>query len=234
LRRIFVVGNRACAFTIFPITTILVILGKSVIEVWLGAKYVSQAYPVLMILIFPHTLMLMQQASPRVLFGMSKHGKLAIVTLIEGMANLVLSILLVRPYGIQGDALGTAIPMLGTFLFFMPWHLCSRLGVRMTTYLRQAYLLPLALCLPLATTLVLLRRWHVPHTYRQLIPQLLLGGLVYAIGIGWVYWSDRGLKTGDLGAAPGTIVLEPIPATAQEYSDEVKPDEDSNLVDTTQ
>jgi O-antigen/teichoic acid export membrane protein len=219
LRKIFVVGNRACAFTIFPITTFFVILGKSIIEVWLGAKYVSQAYPVLMILIFPHTLMLMQQASPRILFGMSKHGKLAIVTLIEGVANLVLSILLVRRWGIQGDAIGTAIPMLGTFLLFMPWHLCSRLGVRMTTYLRQAYLLPLTLCVPLATTLVLLQRWHVPHSYRQLIPQLLIGGAVYAIGIGWVYWNDLGLKTGDLGATPGSVVLEPIPATAQEISE---------------
>lgn len=219
LRKIFVVGNRACAFTIFPITTFFVILGKSIIEVWLGAKYVSQAYPVLMILIFPHTLMLMQQASPRILFGMSKHGKLAIVTLIEGVANLVLSILLVRHWGIQGDAIGTAIPMLGTFLLFMPWHLCSRLGVRMTTYLRQAYLLPMMLCVPLATTLVLLQRWHVPHTYRQLIPQLLIGGTVYAIGLAWVYWNDLGLKTGDLGAAPGSVVMESIPATTQDISE---------------
>ena len=36
LRKIFVVGNRACAFTIFPITTLFVIMGKSIIEVWLG------------------------------------------------------------------------------------------------------------------------------------------------------------------------------------------------------
>ena len=105
----------------------------------------------------------------------------------------------------------------------------------MTAYLRQAYLLPFMLCVPLAATLVLLQRWVVPHTYRQLIPQLLIGGAVYAIGLGWVYWNDLGLKTGDLGATAGSIVLEPIPAVTQDYSENVKPNEERpNLVDTTQ
>jgi len=198
LRKIFVVGNRVCAFTIFPITTCFVLLGRSIIEVWLGKQYVAQAYPVLLTLIFPHTLMLMQAASPRILFGIGKHGKLAIVTLIEGIANLILSVLLVRPWGILGDAMGTAIPLLGTFLIFMPWHLCSRLGIRLPAYVRQAYLLPLMICAPLAAVLLLMQRWMVPHTYRQLIPQLLIGGLVYGSCLGWAYFSDRALHAGDL------------------------------------
>jgi hypothetical protein len=39
LREIVLVGNRACAFIIFPIAAVLTILGKSVIEVRVGAKY---------------------------------------------------------------------------------------------------------------------------------------------------------------------------------------------------
>lgn len=220
LRKIFVVGNRACAFTIFPITTMFVILGKSIIEVWLGKKYVAQGYPILMILIIPHTLMLMQQASPRILFGMSKHGKLAWVALIEGVSNLVLSILLVRPLGIRGDALGTAIPLLGTFLLFMPWHLCSRLGVRITTYLREAYLLPLMLCVPLASVLLLMRRWVIPHTYRQIIPQLLVAGIVYGLGLGWAYRSDRMLRTRALIPSPVALPLEPVASGVENFPEE--------------
>jgi O-antigen/teichoic acid export membrane protein len=217
LRKIFVVGNRACAFTIFPITTLFVILGKSIIEVWLGKQYVAQAYPVLLVLIFPHTLMLMQNASSRILFGISKHGKLAIVTLIEGVANLVLSILLVRRYGIIGDAWGTAIPLLGTFLFFMPWHLCSKLGVRISTYVRDAYLLPLLLCVPLTVVLVLMQRWRAPHSYRQLIPQLLVGGLVYGLGLGWAYITDRALHTGDLSGPTAA----PMPVDVERFAEDV-------------
>jgi len=221
LRKIFIVGNRACAFTIFPITVFFVILGKSIIGVWLGQKYVSQAYPVLIILILAHTLMLMQSASGRILFGMSKHGKLAVVSLIEGVANLGLSILLVRPFGIMGDALGTAIPLLGTYVLFMPWHLCNRLGVRMWTYLRQAYQLPLLLCTPLAVVLLLLQRWVVPHSYRELIPQLLIGGIVYGLGLAWAYFSNRALHAANISTPAAVVQLDPISPAVESYSEDV-------------
>src|ERR1043166_1625983 len=221
LRKIFIVGNRACAFTIFPITVFFVILGKSIIGVWLGQKYVAQAYPVLIILILAHTLMLMQSASGRILFGMSKHGKLAVVSLIEGVANLGLSILLVRPFGIMGDALGTAIPLLGTYVLFMPWHLCNRLGVRMWTYLRQAYQLPLLLCAPLAMVLLLLQRWVVPHSYRELIPQLLIGGIVYGVGLAWAYFSNRALHAANISTPAAVVQLDPITPAVESYSEDV-------------
>lgn len=218
LRKIFVAGNRACAFTALPITAVFIILGKSIIEVWVGKTYVAQGYPVLLILTIPYTLMLVQSASGRILFGMGKHGKLAVVTLIEGAANLVLSILLVRPFGIIGDAIGTAIPLAGTFLLFMPFHLCSRLGIRVTTYLRQAYVLPLMLCAPMAVVLVLMQHWFVAHTYRQLAVQLLAGGLAYAVCVGWAYGTNRALHVGDLAPSAGKLMPEmpPIPPAFDE------------------
>ncbi len=212
LRKIFVVGNRACAFTMLPITAVFVILGKSIIEVWVGNKYVAQAYPVLLTLIFPYTLMLAQSTSGRLLFGISKHGKLAVVTLIEGSANLILSILLVRPYGIIGDALGTAIPLLGTYILFMPFHLCSRLGIRVSTFLREAYVLPLTLSMPMVATLLLMRHWFVAHTYRTLAMQLLAGGVVYGASCAWAYATGKALHAGNLGPLaehdqPGTVAI---------------------------
>jgi O-antigen/teichoic acid export membrane protein len=222
LRKIFVAGNRACAFTAFPITAVFIILGKSIIEVWVGKKYVAQGYPVLLILIIPYTLMLIQAASGRVLYGMSKHGKLAIATLIEGVSNLILSILLVRRYGIPGDALGTAIPLLGTYVLFMPYHLCSILGVRIWTYLRQAYLLPLMLCTPLVIVLLLMQRWFVAHTYRQLALHLLAGGSVYAACIAWGYFSNKAFHVGELVPSAERLVgVTGIPVAVETYEEEI-------------
>jgi O-antigen/teichoic acid export membrane protein len=215
LRKIFVVGNRACAFTTLPITAIFIILGKSLIEVWVGKRYVAQGYPILLILTIPYTLMLVQSASGRILFGMGKHAKLAVVTMIEGVANLALSIMLVRPYGIMGDAIGTAIPLAGTFLAFMPFHLCSLLGIRMGTYLRQAYVLPLILCAPMAAVLVLMQHyWGMPHTYRQLAVQLLAGGLTYVVCVGWAYATDRALHVVELVPSAEKLVSEVSPLAA--------------------
>ena len=191
LRKIFVAGNRACALIILPMAAILIILGKSVIEAWVGARYVAMSYPVLLVLLIPSTVMLAQGASSRILYGMAKHKTLAVVTLMEGCANLFLSILLVRRFGILGDAVGTAIPLACTSLFFIPRHLCRVLNLRIGIYLRQAFLLPVMLCGPLVAVLLLMRHWFAAHNYFQLTIQLLVGAVVYGVGLLWAIWTRR-------------------------------------------
>ncbi|HVI07317.1 MAG TPA: oligosaccharide flippase family protein [Candidatus Binatia bacterium] len=200
VRKILILGNRACAFIIFPITAILTILGKSVIEAWVGPKYVAASYPVLLVLLYPMTLMLAQSASGRTLWGLAKHRTWAYVVLVEGVSNLVLSVLLVRPYGILGDAIGTAIPLTCSMIFFLPHHLCRLLGIKLRTYLQRAYLLPLVLCAPLIATLLLLQRWFVPHRLRELLVQLVIAGAVYGAGLAWAFWAGRAWDVGHLTA----------------------------------
>jgi O-antigen/teichoic acid export membrane protein len=185
LRSIFIAGNRACALIVFPICAGLILLGKSVIQIWMGAKYVPASYPILLILLIPTTLRMAQATSSRILFGMARHRILAVVIFAEGIANLVLSVLLVRPYGIIGDAMGTAIPLTITCLFFLPQHLCGILGLRLRTYLVKAYGAPFLLCLPMAACLILLQRWFVPHKLLGLAVQAGLAGALYA---GLVYY----------------------------------------------
>jgi O-antigen/teichoic acid export membrane protein len=200
LRKIFVLGNRACAFIILPISAILTILGKSVIEAWVGPKYVAASYPVLLILLFPTTLMLAQSVSGRTLWGLAKHKTLAWVVMAEGIANLILSIILVRRYGIIGDAIGTAIPLICTQVLFIPGHLCRLLGLRVVTYLKRAFVLPILLCGPMVAVLLLMRRWYVPHHLREFLVQVGIAGVVYAIGLAWAFWSHRAWDVGEFGA----------------------------------
>ena len=216
LRKIFVVGNRACSFIIFPITAIFTILGKSVIEAWVGQKYVATGYPVLLILLYPTTLMLAQSASGRTLWGMAKHRTWAWVVLAEGTSNLILSILLVRPYGILGDAIGTAIPLTCSMIFFLPRHLCRLLGIKLSTYLYRAFVLPLALCIPLVAALLLMQRWYVPHHLGPLLVQLLIASLVYGIGLGWAFWTHRAWDVGTLGANDQNEITVALVETYQE------------------
>jgi O-antigen/teichoic acid export membrane protein len=208
LRKIFIAGNRVCAFATFPMTATFLIMGKSIIEVWLGKRYVALGYPVLITLTIPTTLMLMQSASSRILFGISKHGQFAVVALLEGTANLILSILLVRRFGILGDAIGTAIPLAVTYLLFMPRHLCRHLGVRLSTYVRQAYVLPLLLSVPAALFLFVMQSVSAAHSYRKLIPELLAAGAIYAICLWWAYASGRAFHVD--GLAPATGDLNPL------------------------
>ena len=204
LRKIFVLGNRACALIIFPISLMLLILGKSIIEAWVGTRYVATSYPVLIVLCIPLTLVLAQGASPRILFGMARHRTLSWIVAIEAVSNLILSVILIRPYGVVGDALGTAIPLTATALGFLPRHLCRVLEMRLSTFLREAYLLPAALCTPLVPLLYWLRHRFAAHNYLQLAWQLLIVSAVYGGGLLLALRLGNLGKTGELAPASAT------------------------------
>jgi len=223
VRKIYVAGNRACAFLMFPMAAALLILGKSIIEVWMGRKYVAVSYPVTLVLIIPVTLLFMQAASGRILMGMGRHKSLAMVVLMEGIANLILSVVLVRPFGIIGDALGTAIPMCLTTLVFLPRHLRKQLGVPVRTFLTQAYTLPLLLVAPMAATLWLLQRWTYAHNWRRLLIQCVAGSLVYGVGLLWAYRTGRAFHVRDLVPPPTQLAAEEpaaLPGVPAGYQEE--------------
>jgi O-antigen/teichoic acid export membrane protein len=211
VRKIYIAGNRACAFLILPITAILILFGKHIIRVWVGERYVSHSYPVLVVMIIPFAFMLSQAASTRILFGLGKHQTLASITVIEGIANLVLSVALVRPLGIVGDALGTAIPLTFTCLVFLPRHMKKQIGVPVGAFLREAYALPILLTLPLAGALWLANRFFYPRNLIQLTIETLLVSVVYGVGLLWAYRTNRAFHVAEIAGVPKTLPAEQPP-----------------------
>src|ERR1700688_2773781 len=182
VRKIYIAGNRVCAFLIFPITAILIVFGKHIIRIWVGGRYVPHSYPVLVVMIIPFALMLAQAA----------------VTVIEGVANLILSIALVRPLGIVGDALGTAIPLSFTCLVFLPRHMKKQIGVPVGTFLREAYTLPILLTLPLVAALWLANRFFYPRNLVQLVLETLALSSIYMAGMFWAYRTHRAFHVAEV------------------------------------
>jgi O-antigen/teichoic acid export membrane protein len=185
LQRTFIVGNRACALIVFPICMTLVIMGRSIIEVWVGSRYIA-SYSVLVLLLVPRALYLAQSTSTKILLGMGRHRTLASVLLLEGAANLLLSLTLVRPLGLLGVALGTAIPLTCTSILFLPEHVCHLLRIPLGTFLRRCYGLPLLLCIPFTCVLWLLGHVFEIHSYGAVIAQFTCGAAVYGAGLGWL------------------------------------------------
>src|SRR5208282_3397889 len=222
LRKIYIAGNRACAFLILPITTILILLGKHIIRIWMGARYIPHSYPVLVVMIIPYTLMLSQAASGRVLFGLGKHQTLAAITAIEGVANLILSIALVPPLGIVGDALGTAIPLSFTCLWFLPRQLRKRIGVPVRIFLREAYTLPILLTLPMVAVLWLANRFFYPRNLIQLMLEIMAASSIYGVGLLWAYRTNRAFHVAQIAGLTTALPAEPPPqaVVAVEYQGE--------------
>lgn len=184
LQRMFVAGNRASALIAFPICIALVLVGRPILEAWMGAAYLG-SYSVLVVLIIPRTLYMAQSTSVRILLGMGEHRVLAAILLLEGGANLVLSLFLARRFGVVGVAMGTAIPLVCTSLFFLPQHLCRVLQVPVQTFLIRAYRLPVILGIFQALVLGYVSRKFPAHTYSGVLLQVLGSASVYAFGLLW-------------------------------------------------
>lgn len=179
LRRVLLMGNRYSAFLSFPVAAVLLICGQTLLRVWVGPAYLS-SYSVLAILTIPVTLFLAQAGAPKVLYGMARHHTLAVALFCEGIAKLALSMALVKPYGIEGVAIGTAIPLIGTSVLFLPWHMCRLLHLSLKEYV-ATFFYPLLCIVPFCLSLWALERWVRPVTWMGLLGEVVAGGLVYGI-----------------------------------------------------
>ena len=78
------------------------------------------SYNVLLVLMAGAVITTIQITSKSLLYGLSKHRMYAFTVIIEGAANLILSLILVKKYGIVGVALGTTIPAVLVNFFVLP------------------------------------------------------------------------------------------------------------------
>lgn len=133
IREKFIFTTKLSSYLSIMVGGILIIFGRAFIERWVGAEYLA-AYPILLVLVIPIILALMQSPSIQLLYGISKHKFFAISNSAEGIANLVLSIILVKKYGLMGVALGTAIPMIIIKLFIQPVFTCRVIKLSIWKY----------------------------------------------------------------------------------------------------
>jgi hypothetical protein len=76
--------------------------------------------------------------------------------------------------------------------------MCRLLGVRVGAYLREAYVLPVLLSLPLVGTQLLVRHWFIARTYIQVGLQILISLVPYGLGVLWALWTKRIWTVGKL------------------------------------
>ncbi len=109
--------------------------GDDLIRNWVGEKYAS-SHQLLLILFGAQVIALPLGVLRSILFGLGTVRGPALMFMAEAALNLVLSLILIRFWGLTGVALGTAIPIvlieLGVFLPYVirklrldPWHLAK-------------------------------------------------------------------------------------------------------------
>jgi O-antigen/teichoic acid export membrane protein len=178
IRRTFLDGTRWVQWLILPVQAGLLVLGRPFLAVWMGPRYAELCYPTLVILAVPLGLAMAQSICGRVLYGVGRLRWFSRVVLLEALANLVISVLLARPFGIEGVALGTALPNVVANLAVAA-YVCRVLEIRVWSYFRLAFLKPLLLAVALAAFWLAVVRWTGPADWASFITTGIVGLIAY-------------------------------------------------------
>ena len=158
--------------------------GGVVLETWLNRSY-EQSHLILLILLGAQVVATPIHVLRGVLFGMGRVKVPALFYFVEAILNLILTLILIKPFGIVGVALGTAIPIVLVELCVMLPYALSLLHFRKAHFFQGVVIpqvLPLAALwgysFAVALTFVISPSW---------IPVLLVaagGGVV--LGASWL------------------------------------------------
>lgn len=132
LRALYIHGTRMTMALFLPIFIILTTRGHTFIGVWMGPEYAHVSGDILIILATSLFFALANRIAVSIAFGIEKHKQGAIWAIGEGVANLVLSVALVKPFGIYGVAIGTLIPSLFVQIVLWPRYVYQLVGVRVS------------------------------------------------------------------------------------------------------
>ena len=154
VRRLLATGSSTMLRLVLPALAYLVAVGDGFLARWLGASFRPVSTDVLTILAIGVAAPIGSYPFTAVMYGTNRMRPLAVVSLIEGCANLALSLALARPWGVVGVAIGTAVPAVVVHLLVLPRVVGRAYGIRATPFLLRTWAAPLAAA---AVTVVLLR-----------------------------------------------------------------------------
>jgi len=120
------------------------LLGGDFVSIWMGKKYGELVKPILFVLALAKVISLSQSMAVARFFGTSRHQLLSKINMMEAVSNLVLSIILVRSYGMIGVACGTLIPSIICNGVLLPVITFREFKVSYIDFLRKSFIGPLS------------------------------------------------------------------------------------------
>lgn len=190
LQRLHLRGTQAVLLVTYPVVITLLLRGNTLLRLWIGPAFSDEATRILQVLIVAAAFMLANSNLTGMALALDRQRILSFVTMGEGVANLIISIVLVRRIGAVGVAIGTLIPTFVTCILFWPRYLCRMLHISTFNFIVKGWFAPITAMVPFA----LMTYWAQFHWHPTkllgfaletgaLAPLVLAGALI-------VFWKD--------------------------------------------
>lgn len=136
--KLYILGTRYSLLISLPIVISLYVYGDDFIRLWMGPEFGERSRWVLRFLLIGFGFSFSQLIAHGILKGISKHKVLAYILAIEALLNLIISVVLAKPYGIEGVAVGTMIPLVMASLV-IAFYTCRLLTLPFFSYVWTSY-----------------------------------------------------------------------------------------------
>lgn len=164
-RRLPVLSARIATIVLLPIVITFLTRGGSFFRLWMGQDFVGPSGRVLIVLSLSLWLDAGRQVIASSLMGLNKHEVLIRPYVIEAVANLVLSVILVQRLGLIGVAIGTAVPRLIVSGGLLPPIFARALDVRLGEFWSEVWLRPTIAMVPFGVASWLVERYAEPTSF---------------------------------------------------------------------
>jgi O-antigen/teichoic acid export membrane protein len=178
LQKILVQGTRLSLAMVVPLATVLGLTARPLVMVWVGPEF-SASVNVIYILSVVVALRVGNATSAVILKGSDHYKFLAFANLSMAVGNLILSVVLVRVYGLIGVAVGTLIPIVVFSMFVVFPAACRRVGLPVFTVVRQS-VWPATWPAIVMGGFVWLTRGMIQGSWSLMILQALVAAAIYA------------------------------------------------------
>jgi hypothetical protein len=175
-------GTRIALILVTGVTIGVIGFGGPLIVRWMGPGFEAGVVP-LYVLAMAGIVLVGQGPLGNILLGTGRHRLVAFVSLGEAVANLALSVMLVRRFGMLGVAIGTAVPIALANLFILLPAACRQVHVPLTTFLRLILAAPVTGAVPAIVACVMLRVWYPPASLPAILGEGAIAGLVYLTAV---------------------------------------------------
>jgi O-antigen/teichoic acid export membrane protein len=177
LQLILMQGTKLSLALATPLCLGLIVLADPLIHAWVGTQFSTSVLPTQILLMV--VLVRVSTASANlILRGAGQHRLLTYTNATTAIVNILLSIALIRPFGLVGVALGTLMPVSVSSAFVLYPAACRRVGLSVWRPLVQA-MLPAMWPGAIMIVLLWLGRRVPPTSLVEVALHLAIGGLVY-------------------------------------------------------
>ena len=181
LQSILVHGTRLSLASVLPIAGGVVLLAHPLLAAWVGRSMgpsFAETATIVQILAAVVIIRVGSSTASVVLKGAGLHRTLTALISAMAIANLALSIALIRPLGLMGVAVGTLVPVAAFSLFGLVPLAARRVNISLVHLFRHG-VWPALWPAVIAASVLFVTRNQLPARLSAVALQLVLGGAVY-------------------------------------------------------